>query len=72
MPSFIVKINELSCTKCGACLEVCPQGVFAYASNLNGDQGNHIKVENPKECVGCLVCTESCPEDAISVKAQKK
>jgi ferredoxin len=47
------------CTKCGFCIEVCPQNVF------NHWKGRYI-VEQPEKCIECGACVLNCRGDAIS------
>jgi len=53
------QINEVSCTRCGVCVETCPLPNVIDLKTL--------KV-NYKTCQRCLLCYEACPENAISVK----
>lgn len=53
------QINEMSCTRCGVCVETCPLPNVIDLKTL--------KV-NYKTCQRCLLCYEACPENAISVK----
>src|SRR5258708_18216683 len=54
------QINEVSCTRCGVCVETCPLPNVIDLKTL--------KV-NYKTCQRCLLCYEPCPENAISVKS---
>jgi len=50
-----------ACTKCGACVTVCPMDII-----------NH---DNPAEtadgCILCCACVKTCPEDARSLTAER-
>ncbi len=47
------------CTKCGACLDVCP--VKCIYSTPEDDQ----YYVNPEECIECATCVPECPVNAI-------
>ena len=56
---YIAKVDEIQCTVCGTCQEVCP----FQAIELNG---------NPRvmweACMGCGVCVGQCPNKAMSLE----
>lgn len=59
---FTLSVADGQCRGCGACVEVCPKGVFElYLS------GPILKsrVSRLKECVQCTACVKQCPEHAI-------
>ncbi|MEM3403232.1 MAG: glutamate synthase-related protein [Nitrososphaeria archaeon] len=58
---YQVLIDHNLCKKCGACVKICPQGVFK-----NIEEG-YITPINDFECVGCETCVEYCPVRAIRV-----
>jgi len=49
--------------KCGACMDTCPNTVFAR------DKDGRIYVVNELACVGCRICMDNCPYDAINVRS---
>jgi NAD-dependent dihydropyrimidine dehydrogenase PreA subunit len=50
------------CSGCGACLDECPNGVYAL-----DDQEGVARVVAPNQCVVlCDKCAPACPSDAIS------
>jgi NAD-dependent dihydropyrimidine dehydrogenase PreA subunit len=60
------QINPDLCTNCGACLEFCPNEVFAPGESSP-------VVVNPLNCVvGCSACARECPSEAISFMSQKE
>lgn len=58
------KVDEKKCIGCGACVSVCPQGVFEM-------KGAKSKVIKPENCVECMACVENCPASAIKLVSQK-
>ena len=54
------------CTRCNACLAVCPEGAIGLDYQIDmGRSRQQIKV-NPSLCVGCGSCTTVCPSGALS------
>ena len=54
-------INYDKCVKCGACVGMCPHGVY------NKEKAPRPIVVNPEDCVqGCKGCGSICPADAIA------
>jgi len=53
---------EDACTRCGACLDACPEGILAV-----GDGGfPEVDVSTGSgECTFCRACVEVCPEPAF-------
>lgn len=49
--------DNLKCTSCGKCVEICPQKVH-YIEN------NKIAM-NPKNCTKCGKCIDECPQEAL-------
>lgn len=54
----LIIVNELTCTKCGLCSNVCPSGVLSI-------QENGPNVINAKNCIACGHCVAVCPSGAI-------
>jgi len=57
---YMVTVDQAKCDGDGACVNVCPQGVFKMASEKS-------EPENMSECISCLTCVENCPQQAITV-----
>jgi len=54
-----IRIDHDLCKGHGACIEICPQGVY----ELNDD--DLVEATNLDDCVQCAACQGECPEDAI-------
>ena len=50
------------CTGCGACVEVCPHGVFSIADGK-------ARVRDRSACMECGACMKNCPVRAITVES---
>jgi NAD-dependent dihydropyrimidine dehydrogenase PreA subunit len=62
---MLPKIEKKRCIECGACILVCPVGVF--------DSGRDSPlVANPSACIGCKICAINCPNDAISFRKKSE
>jgi NAD-dependent dihydropyrimidine dehydrogenase PreA subunit len=61
-----VKIDEVVCTGCRACIESCPTDVL----RMNEEKGKAY-VAFPEDCQVCFLCEFDCPVDAIFVTASK-
>lgn len=57
------EINQVKCTGCGRCLEVCR---FDAVKKQVHDRSPLFLID-PLSCEGCKVCYYSCPEDAITM-----
>jgi len=57
-----VAVDSSSCVGCDACLQVCPDGVFAAG-------GGVVTAQNPDACRLCGRCTQVCPPSAITLSA---
>lgn len=53
-------LNQRKCTRCGACIEVCP----VQAGSMEGDSFPAYDLDL---CVGCAQCIAVCPEVALRV-----
>jgi len=55
-----------SCTSCGVCAAICPQGALAQRE----DEGELTLVFEPFKCVQCERCTETCPAQALTLEVK--
>jgi ferredoxin len=51
--------DEERCIHCGACISVCPLGVFKFTPSWN------ICLDETK-CIRCEACIKACPLDALA------
>jgi ferredoxin len=54
-------LNAGLCTGCGACVEVCPHGVFEI-------RGAAAEVVRREGCMECGACARNCSPGAITVR----
>ncbi len=59
-PLNTLQFDAPRCTGCGACVDVCPHGVFAQ-------NGRSIRVVRADACMECGACQMNCPFGAIAV-----
>jgi NAD-dependent dihydropyrimidine dehydrogenase PreA subunit len=57
-----VVVDPGSCVGCGACLQACPYGVFAW-------DGNAATASDPDACRLCGRCVQACRPGAITLSA---
>ena len=57
---YYPRVEHRNCTRCGICIEACPNKVISIRSN-------RIVIDYSK-CISCFCCQEACPESAIKVK----
>ena len=67
------KVNENKCTSCGACVNICPRGLFEirpknkkdgriYVACRNRQKGALARKNCSVACIGCMKCTKICPD----------
>ena len=57
------------CKGCGLCVEACPKGCLALASDKINKKGHHPAVViNEDACIGCAFCATMCPDCIITVE----
>ncbi len=57
-----LKLDQIACTGCGRCVEVCPHQVFALS-------GKWAHIIDPDDCMECGACAMNCAAAAITVDA---
>jgi len=55
-----VEMDADRCTGCGACVDVCPRGVYAM-----DEAASPARVARPERCVDCGSCVVQCPVGCI-------
>ncbi len=60
-PSYSVDIKQDVCIACGACVEVCPSGVYSWYKE-------RVYPLFESNCVNCQYCMNICPTHAITVR----
>lgn len=55
-------LDAAACVGCGACVDVCPHGVFEIG-------GGKARIVGRDYCMECGACARNCPAGALSVKA---
>ena len=68
----VAHANEMTCTGCSQCAEVCPYGAITYEEKeyrLGGGktEKRRVAVVNPAVCQGCGCCTVTCPSGAMDL-----
>jgi len=59
------KVDHEKCIGCGACVSVCPVGVFELKEGKS-------HVASPDRCTECEQCVKNCPMNAITLEKTKK
>ena len=57
----IKSIDLGRCTRCGICVDVCPNDV------LREDEDGLPHIAYREDCTVCFICEEECPEHVITV-----
>ncbi len=57
-----VQHDEEECVDCGACISLCPKGVFSF------DKDWKLVVEG-NLCILCERCVSACPQQALSIRS---
>lgn len=61
-----LELRAECCLGCGACVEVCPHGVFELRAS---GRGKVAAILDRDLCMECGACALNCPASAISVSA---
>ncbi len=61
-------IDQNVCTKCGLCIEECPEEAIMVVEK----DGEEVHVIDQEKCTQCGICIEGCPEGAILVVDPEK
>ncbi len=67
--------NQLACTSCGLCQDICPPACLHVLTKGNRDSSYGSSPEGFSfevlKCMFCGLCEEVCPEDAIRMGPEK-
>jgi ferredoxin len=61
-PVNTLKFSPSLCVNCGACLDVCQNGVFAL-------ENRRVQIVRHEACMECGACQLNCPAGAITVNS---
>jgi Na+-translocating ferredoxin:NAD+ oxidoreductase RNF subunit RnfB len=61
MGSYIVKIDQSTCSICEECISTCEEGVFWLTDK------QMVDVKDNSLCTNCGACIEICPSQCITV-----
>jgi len=57
------------CKGCGLCVNACPKGCLAIASDKINNKGySPAAMVAPEKCIGCAFCATMCPDCIITVE----
>jgi ferredoxin len=59
---FDLEVDRMACLGCGACVDVCPKGVYKLQQE---DGRTRSQIVAAEACVQCTACVKQCPEGAI-------
>jgi 2-oxoglutarate ferredoxin oxidoreductase subunit delta len=71
-PQGRIEVRDNYCKGCEICVDACPQGVLALASERLNIKGYHPVELIEQGCTGCGICAIVCPEAAIIVYREVK
>ena len=60
-----IKNEQLSCTGCGACVQMCPHSCITMEYD---DEGFLYPSVNTETCIGCGICVRNCPDINLPAK----
>ena len=60
---MMINIDEMKCTSCGKCYDVCPGYVFSITES---DGKQEFNMKYPMQCCSCGHCMSICPSNAIT------
>ncbi len=70
-------VDEEKCTSCGACVNICPRGLFevrplkdkrVFVACKNTQKGGVAKKNCKVACIGCSKCKRTCDIDEVVVE----
>lgn len=61
-------VNSNLCSRCGACVGICPKQVITFKSNVNYEP----TWSSEEDCINCGLCIDVCPAKGYSLQADNK
>jgi len=76
MVDSIAEIDEVKCTACGKCVEVCPKKLIDIVSEKakvrvmcnSKDKGKTVRENCRAGCIGCMLCQKACEAEAVIIE----
>ncbi len=65
----VPRIDKDACQRCGACVEICPQGIFSSKESRGNDGEIAVDPERAPLCIACGHCMAVCPAKAVRAGA---
>jgi Pyruvate/2-oxoacid:ferredoxin oxidoreductase delta subunit len=63
---YVAVLDEDRCTRCGACVRICPFDA------IDAGSGSDPPTPDPIRCYGCGICRSACDEDALSLVGRRE
>lgn len=64
---YRLAIETEACKGCRLCIDICPNQVLEFSTELNAGGVPYPLVKKPGDCIGCRSCTLVCPDVCIEI-----